>query len=154
VEDFDHQILKITMNSTGEEYVLDLSGSQYGWHDPIIAWGEFVQSRLRAMCHPGIQSFGTRREKFLSKRTGKDQEAIIAKINGTLSPELMRLTQDWEKKQNLTVEKTLRLNDEELKEIRKSLLNHIRLGLVDCLKNLENQIPDRELKERRFTSNL
>ena len=155
MEDFDHQILKITMNGTGEEYVLDLSGAQYGWHDPIIAWGEFVQPRLRAMCHPGIQSFGTRREKFLSKRTGKDQEAIIAKINGTLSPELMRLTQDWEKKHNLPVEKALRLNDGALEGIRKGLVNHIKLGLLDSLRALRESDPgSRSQREALYIKSL
>lgn len=29
-EDFDHEVLKPTMVATGEQYVLDLSGAQYG----------------------------------------------------------------------------------------------------------------------------
>jgi hypothetical protein len=155
VEDFDHQVLKLTMNGTGEQYVLDLSGAQYGWYEPIIAWGEFVQSRARAMVQPGTQSFGTRREKFLSKRTGKDQEAIIAKINGTLSPELKRLTQEWEKQHNLTVEKALRLGDEALKESRKGLVNHIKLGLLNSLRVLRESDPgSRAQREALYIKSL
>jgi hypothetical protein len=129
------------MAGTGEQYVLDLSGAQYGWYEPIIAWGEFVESRVRAMVQPGFQSFGTRREKFLFERTVKDQDAIITNTNGTLSSELMRLTRDWEKKHSLLVERALRLSGEALEENRKSLVSNIKLGLLDCLRALRQSNP-------------
>jgi hypothetical protein len=107
------------------------------------------------MVQPGFQSFGTRREKFLTKRKGKDQEAIVAKINGALSPELKRLTQDWEKKHNLPVERALRLNDDALEENRKGLVDHIKLGLLDSLRALrESDQGSRAQREALYIKSL
>jgi hypothetical protein len=53
----------------------------------------------------------------------------------------MRLTQNWEKKHNLPVERALRLNDVALEENQRGLVNHIKLGLMDSLRVLRESDP-------------
>jgi hypothetical protein len=129
------------MRNSGEQYVLDLSGAQYGWYEPVTTWEAFVTSRVRSFVHPGIQSFGTYRKEFLAMSNGSDFHGSVAKINGHISPEIKRLTQSWEKEQNLMLEKVLRMDDEALEGVRRGLLNHIKLGLQDSLRALGESDP-------------
>jgi hypothetical protein len=41
-----HEILKLTLRS-GEIFAVDLSGAQYGYHEPVIGWDEYKQTRVR-----------------------------------------------------------------------------------------------------------
>jgi hypothetical protein len=44
----EQQVLKIKLKGGGEEYILDLSGAQYGYHEPVISWVDYIESRAGA----------------------------------------------------------------------------------------------------------
>jgi hypothetical protein len=40
-----HEMIKLTLRS-GETFVADLSGAQYGYHDPLTTWQEYESFRI------------------------------------------------------------------------------------------------------------
>lgn len=52
-----HNVFKITLKQGGEEYVLDLSGAQFGVHCPVMPWATFLSSRVQELL-PGSMSEG------------------------------------------------------------------------------------------------
>ena len=70
--DFEHQILKIKLKASGEEYILDLSGAQYGYHESVVWLVHYLSARVRALVgnvdgKPSKRSFGCRRDFLLTK---------------------------------------------------------------------------------------
>ncbi|KAL8635448.1 MAG: hypothetical protein Q9228_007059 [Teloschistes exilis] len=43
--EYRHEVFRVVLK-TGEMYALDFSGAQYGYHDPVLPWDTYVQSRL------------------------------------------------------------------------------------------------------------
>lgn len=33
-----HEVVKFKIRNSGEEYALDLTGAQWGWHDIVVPW--------------------------------------------------------------------------------------------------------------------
>jgi hypothetical protein len=64
--DLAYQILKIKLKDVSEEYILDLSGAQYGYHDPVI-WGAHY-SRTRVSEFARMETFGASRDFLLANR--------------------------------------------------------------------------------------
>lgn len=44
----EHVIFKITINED-EDYALDVTGAQFGFYDPVTAWGSYQQTRIETL---------------------------------------------------------------------------------------------------------
>jgi hypothetical protein len=42
----DHIFVKVTMKDSDEEYALDLTGAQYGYFDPVVAYDDYAKERI------------------------------------------------------------------------------------------------------------
>jgi hypothetical protein len=139
--DFEHQILKIKLKASGEEYILDLSGAQYGYHESVVWLVHYLSARVRALVgnvdgKPSKRSFGCRRDFLLTKQG----PPIQGEPNLSHLPQLLHIhafaskTLDagavrWEKDYGLTVGEMLRMAPDAFELHRKELIDTITTEL-------------------------
>lgn len=49
---YQHELLQITLKNKGGVYALDLTGAQYGYFEPVIAWEEYAATRIEKYALP------------------------------------------------------------------------------------------------------
>lgn len=54
-KEYQHLVLRVTTKG-GEQFAFDIASAQYGYHEPVQPWDEFVQSRVYAF--RAVEPFG------------------------------------------------------------------------------------------------
>jgi hypothetical protein len=143
--DFDHQILKIKLKASSEEYILDLSSAQYGYHEPVVWFAHYLSSRVQALVgtvdgKPLKRGFGSCRNYLLEKygtslQDGPSHSHLpqILHIQGFAAKTLDKGAVRWEKDYGLTVGEMLRMAPDAFELHRKELIDTITTELVSTL---------------------
>lgn len=73
--DYTHNVIRVTTEN-GETFAFDMTGAQYGWHEPVTPWQLYNTSRVRAIKE--VVPFGETKVfcKTRAKTSGKQQEWI------------------------------------------------------------------------------
>ncbi|KAL8633169.1 hypothetical protein Q9189_001069 [Teloschistes chrysophthalmus] len=108
--EYPHEIFRVVLK-TGEMYALDFSGAQYGYHDPVLPWDTYLQSRL-----------GGDPRRIMAFHSFGDMYALKEKI--AQNPNLFGITM----KANLALSKAATAACEQSAGTKK------KLSLVECLK--------------------
>jgi len=135
----EHQVLKIKLKGGGEEYILDLSGAQYGYHEPVISWVDYIESRAGAawgdidckLCNRGFG--GGRHSLLLAAKRGIPKAGgqkfshltQIAYNHFFFSVEFDKGAVRWEKDHGLTVGEMLPMAPDAFEFNRKQLVKYI-----------------------------
>ncbi|KAE8443550.1 hypothetical protein EG329_001712 [Mollisiaceae sp. DMI_Dod_QoI] len=118
---YQHEIIQVTLKQSGEQYVLDLAGAQYGYHDTVIPSSTYFSSRvasiearnpmgcMRRWYMQKLQAAGTRTSDLvvgviaLNRRASQTLKGIIVrweKVYGRSMKEILGESQDFVKVKN------------------------------------------------------
>ena len=124
--DYAHSIIRVTMK-TGEKYVIDLTGAQYGWYETIIPWHTYEKNRVQPIRE--VQRFGYTR-KFCEERAAKS--GGLAKWNHdadkSFTKALNDIVEGWQAG-NMSLSAMLKLPEAELEKKRTSFLETVKEGM-------------------------
>lgn len=90
-----HDVLKVELKRGGEPYILDLSGAQYGYINPVIPWSVYKQSRVQDHEENVMPEFGY--WKDIRKKEIKDTGDIFHVFEKRASDRLLIERMNWEK---------------------------------------------------------
>ena len=119
--DYFHAVLRVTMMD-GQKYVLDMSGAQYGWQEPVMSWELYSTSRVREIKEEA--PFGKTRE-FCKKRAKSmgPQCEWIQRIGEGFAKNLEEALKSWQKDNKISTVDLLRLPEPEFQKQQASLLD-------------------------------
>ena len=60
-KDYSHEILRVTLKS-GEDFVIDITWAQHGFHDPLYPCHQYLKERIQSVKR--VVAFGTSRAKY------------------------------------------------------------------------------------------
>ena len=133
-----HSIIRATVTETGERYILDLSGAQYGFPQPVCDYESYAQERMRSI--EADRPFGTyrRTNTYLNRRTaastatttllateserGKGAEKTF---NESVAELIDQSITEWESARGMKLSKLIRCNEADFIHQRDHLLNKI-----------------------------
>lgn len=134
-DDSPHDILKVTLKNGGRTYVLDLTGAQHGYFEPVIPRESYIQARTCGVIGNGVR-FGCMHAFYQTvpeRRDTNPYTKVVAKNNLQASDLFAQLIERWETdvqcqvfpKRAMRVEEVLTLSGEGFKRAK--------TGLVDWL---------------------
>ena len=120
----EHQLLKVTLKWSNEEYALDLSGAQFGYPLPITPWPEYLYKRCHSLLAPSAGSLpflphGTLKTTYLHELELDNipaPEKALMEINREASVTLMMDVRDWQAKTGLAPKLFWKLGEKEFDE--------------------------------------
>lgn len=131
-KDFRHEILQITSCNGGGDYIIDLSGAQFGHHQTVTPLQTY-----HADCNGGLpipitsrQEFGIWKNIFGTEPPKYDEKGhckyhLYWAVNQEASKCLLSSTKDWMAANQMNVKGLLRLKPEAYEISKKSLLEKI-----------------------------
>lgn len=106
----NHIITRVTLKS-GECYALDFTGAQYGYHEPVIPWDLYVDTRVE--CLTRTQHFGCKEGILLSDQDCAERSDLgdVRKLDRVFTMLLNEALDVWQK-QNLSFSALLKLPED------------------------------------------
>jgi hypothetical protein len=146
-DEYEHEVLKISLKNTGEVYVLDMASAQYGYYQPVQAWEDWFKARVKhTILGEGSREFGWHREVLLEDaRTDNGVLGATFRLHADATNFLKDLSTSWEEN-NSTISAMLRTNLDIYEARRTELLDFIRTGL-DRIFELYRQKSERRKDE-------
>ncbi|KAL8694685.1 MAG: hypothetical protein Q9218_000696 [Villophora microphyllina] len=140
-----HTILRVTLVNE-EQYAIDFSGAQYGFHQECLPWYEYTAARVDRIVE--IQAFGATQEWLAAdtlKKGHPTDKVQLLRID--FANELRRSVKHWTDRQG-SVDALLALPEQEYTEKRKSLLKVVKT-LVELKRDLQigQNVPSQRLHE-------
>ncbi|KAG4428557.1 hypothetical protein IFR05_015961 [Cadophora sp. M221] len=124
--DVKHEFLIVKLLNGGEEYALDLSGSQYGYFEPVIPLTRYLQSRVENLvAREQFNYFGGTRDRLVSLTEHPMASEIITGVDVESSRVLMYGTKIWENECNMSILSLLKLPLREFREKEGLLVNSV-----------------------------
>jgi hypothetical protein len=174
-----HQIIHVTLKNGGGDYIIDLTGAQYGYYDPVIEYGEYFPSRAQfnniiSYDRPPPYFGGTKaflwemaRQSLIrgTKIDGHGRQCVavgvteaVQLLNKETCQCVMGGTSEWEKEQNMSPEAMWKLSQDEFEERKLDLVRRIRIEILDFLCHTEiragiiDRYQEAELQKGRIPS--
>lgn len=116
--DYTHTVIRVTTKN-GENYVLDMTGEQYGWHETVMPWQLYHASRVREI--RDVLPFGGSTLYWKSKADSpgwgiRIVEAFVLEMDYALVL--------WQKR-NISLNDLLRLPEHEFQKKKASFLSSV-----------------------------
>lgn len=131
--DYFHQLLRVTLLN-GEKYAFDISGAQYGYHESVVPWQQYIDLQVKEII--GTDTFGMDRTIAVS-----DELCGQPGYTGPLmscNKEFMKVfdstVRDWQK-ENITLNAMLKLPEDSFRQRRANLMEYIERILIDFRKS-------------------
>jgi hypothetical protein len=140
----DHEVLKLTLRS-GELFAIDLSGAQYGHHEPVTPWHLYEATRVRQVISSGRLS-GPRGTLSVNDYSPEGQFREASKRfsatsdrGGPIWVDILNAVNvyilGWQYDENLALKTMWKLPEDEFKQKQKSLVDEIESELWKPLVN-------------------
>jgi hypothetical protein len=141
-EVYSREIWTITLKQRGKSYVIDLSGAQHGYYDPVVPKSEYWQLRVIEEERIGCQYFGANRDHLLSTEHFTDFRKALFIMIKVVWKIFKYATKKWEKENKLTIQEMLELPQGDFNRQKEKLLE-----LADaCIQKYVDR-----LLEKKFT---
>lgn len=150
------------LKNSDEYYVVDLSGAQYGFFEPVTPAHDYETSKVEGHIPPfRDENLGATKSGMLDSsmgvgpvglmislmgEDGTNLHAATCKINNKTSINLLKGAKDWEQASQLRIAKLLRLKDKEFKDRRQQLLANIQRCVGNCVSGLKMQAAESKAK--------
>lgn len=117
----DHAIVKVTLNN-GETYAIDITGPQYGHHDPVVPWDLYARSRVREIITASPLRDVEESQKEAGSKAGgvgphKTEEELFAEI-------FVAAAKSWQVR-NGPLDGLMKMREETFKKKQASLVDFI-----------------------------
>jgi hypothetical protein len=124
-----HLVLQLTLNS-GRQFVVDITGAQYGFHDPVISWKKFTADRMAKITME--KPFGWMKER--SKDTDWLEHGFWKHINMyPVTDEAVKVLDDWLVSNMLTSKRLLRTSSAVYERQSAILFSHIKQEITSFI---------------------
>ena len=135
---YSHQLIKATTKS-GESFALDLTGSQYGYDEPVIPWTQYVKSRLK-YCR-SIDAFGNERRQVIAPEPGAMymRSAKVLSFRKACAVRFEESLNSWTKT-NGTLDAMVKLPENAFLRKRTELLSHLEASMEEAKESLGKHV--------------
>jgi hypothetical protein len=133
-EDYPHSIFMVKLKHGGGLYALDLTGAQFGYHQPVVPFVEYSENRAESVW--GFESFGSMKQKLLREKSEKSFAGIVHGINAMTYPTMELGAKKWEEYRKIDTMSFLKLPEEKFRTAAKEVLAafvltlNIKMGLM------------------------
>jgi len=117
-----HSIWKVVLKSTGESYILDFSGAQFGYYEPVTPMIEYFQHRVLRVISKGAENLGSTRKCILGFSEDKSIIGLLIRVHKDGHTCLRDGVLNWEEVSEMNVNDLLHLPPAKFKEELKNLL--------------------------------
>lgn len=62
---YNHEVFRVTLKDSAEEYIIDLTGAQYGYHDTVIPISEYFSTRVAGL--EDVRQLGWTRQRNIMR---------------------------------------------------------------------------------------
>ena len=119
------------VSTRGNEYAIDVSGAQYGYHEPLILWKEYESQRVQKI-HVAAD-FGTMksvRDGWRSRAWNTTAHGGAVHLNmKPIGDEMDCIIKGWLQSEGTELAEMLRLEGDTYKAKSSTLLKHLEDGL-------------------------
>ena len=118
-----HEILRVKSTKTKKQWVVDVTGEQYGISNALWAWDDFEKAHMAKTItrHP----FGWNRALASAGTKAPDHLGLWLKIGSMATEHLNAAIKTWTDRSELSVAEIITLNEEGYKESKDSLLEAV-----------------------------
>ncbi|KAE9362605.1 hypothetical protein N431DRAFT_358321 [Stipitochalara longipes BDJ] len=95
-EEMDHIIWKFVLKNSREEYILDFSSAQFGYYEPVTAFGEYFEHRVQNCILVDASYLGRTRDYMLRICEEKNLHGIIFRVHKNAHTHLKGAVSTWE----------------------------------------------------------
>ena len=122
-KNYSHEVLRVTLKS-GEEYVIDVTGAQHGFHKSLYPWHQYQQIRIKDVKR--VLAFGTSSAKYSGAEWGLEPgyRGSIRRATKEVAVVFDRAVGEWEGK-GITVGEMIRMNDEAFETTRGEMMGYV-----------------------------
>lgn len=122
-----HVILVATLKS-GEEFVIDITGAQYGFHDPLYPWHQYHEARIHTIRN--VLEFGASSARYCGAEWGAEPgyRGLMRRAMQEVAVVFDRAVGEWEGK-GVTVGEMLRMGEGAFERTRGEMVGYVR-GVV------------------------
>ena len=126
IED-EHLVIYVLLKC-GDEYALDVAGAQYGYHEPVLSWDLYMESRVEKLRN--FRSFGSGQLKSLIDRDDEKDTAFghIKKINRAFAAMLNKSLKIWQNR-NTPLSALLKLPEDTFQQKHLELISFLEQDL-------------------------
>lgn len=123
-------VLNITL-SDGEAFVLDMTGAQHGYHEPLTPYSIYRCTRTSEyVFRDEFQYFGAIRDMYDLQLKARTQAGLVASIDTTICRHLVPQTTAWEEREGLTLQKLFKLPQKTFEQKAQSLFEDVDKVLI------------------------
>lgn len=134
-----HEILFVTMKGSKEEYVIDLTGAQFGHQEAVFPCDEYYDAHVleEVLLYP----LGTTRSHYMPSVTAPGGECETKweawlSLNAKFAPEYKKAVMVCERLSGLKVKEVLGCSREDFRVAKKVLLNALDVAMKARLKKM------------------
>lgn len=143
--DFRHDVYQLSLRRGGGQFILELTGAQYGYYEPVIPFTQFMSNRVALeKKRPVVTAFGASQIWF-EEQTRKTNE-FVWPVNTAVSKCLLRQTKIWMERNNMTVKKLLKLDHGAYEASKKGILELVAADIHAFLKSTGEQLAALKVK--------
>lgn len=136
---YEHVLFKCIVKPGRCAFAVDLSSAQYGFHVPVVPWGEYFATR--AVSGAPCTSY----EPLGSTRMAIKSSILIAtdvsRALFRLADSAVRMLKDelvhWEKASGMTIRQLLKADEKTWEKGKKGILEHVDTALREWLSKLK-----------------
>jgi hypothetical protein len=131
-----HEVLKVTLRS-GEKFAVDVSGAQYGYHDPVTRYQEFQQQRVFHI-HKDMKAPNTHRMIQVKDYDTRTRLRFRKKICMIKKPRILTMDLlevmninllDWQFYEHLSLESLWKMPEENFQRKQEELVDYMHWKL-------------------------
>ena len=111
----------------GEEYVVDITGAQYGHYEPVVSWKEYLATRAASVSR--IDAFGTACQTTKGRCAKKAWEGKITRLHWSATIAMDQAVEKWVQDNDLTLAAMLKLPEAQYLSKRADMLTMIKTAL-------------------------
>jgi hypothetical protein len=142
IADLRHNALKVDLRHGKESYVLDPSGAQFGYFEPVIPWGVYKESTIRVHKYNESFKFGlikdcirSGHEDWMGDLEVGSTVNLFCNLRWRAAERLFIETMKWEKEPKISIKDMLQLPEMAFDIRRKELVEHVDAHLNAFLEN-------------------
>ncbi|KAF2234180.1 hypothetical protein EV356DRAFT_515613 [Viridothelium virens] len=130
--DFVHQVFRVILKS-GEQYIIDLTGHQFGFHETVLPVSDYLSSRVRKLVGKNpVGSAKLKQVRLVKYFKPETTHELALPLDCHYALAMDRALLKWETVADQKLDRIIDLPEEQYLEKRTEFLEYLRVGLVNC----------------------